>query len=120
MSTSDAILRVVRMEFRPEACAAFDALFAAERSRIAASPGCIALACVSDAAGGSGRTTLSVWRTAEDLVTYRDGEVFRGVWQQAKRGFAHRPVAWSMVVDAAFIATAAAYLGPPNDSPCWP
>jgi|GEM_PF-240578 len=120
MTGEGPILRVVRMAFRPEACEAFDALFRSTQARIAAAPGCCGVTCLPDVEGGSGRTTLSVWRSVRDLEQYRESALFRAVWAETKPGFSAPPVAWSMPVDAAFIAAAEAYLGAPNDSPCWP
>ena len=120
MTHDSPILRVVRMAFRPEACEAFDALFRANKARIAAVPGCCCVTCLPDVEGGGGRTTLSVWRSLRDLEAYRASELFKAVWSETKPGFAAPPVAWSMPVDGAFIAAAEAYLGAPNDSPCWP
>ncbi|MGA1373520.1 MAG: putative quinol monooxygenase [Flavobacteriales bacterium] len=114
------ILRLVRMQFRPEALADFDALFTAYRDRIAAAPGCVAVTCLPDVAGSLARTTVSVWRAAEDLETYRQSPLFREVWSKTKTGFSAPPHAFSLVAEGMFFAAAAAYLGPPNDSTCWP
>ena len=118
--TRSPILRIVRMQFRPDALAAFDALFVAYRDRIAAAPGCAAVTCLLDTGGTPGRTTLSVWRSAEDLENYRQSALFREVWSKTKPGFSAPPEAWSLAADSVFFAAAAAYLGPPNDSTCWP
>jgi heme-degrading monooxygenase HmoA len=114
------ILRVVRMDFRAEECGPFDLLFEDARSRISAVPGCLGVTCFSDVAGGGGRTTFSVWQSERALEAYRESALFKEVWALTKPGFQSRPVAWSMPVDASFIASAAAYLGASNDSPCWP
>jgi hypothetical protein len=118
--TRSPILRIVRMQFRPDAVAEFDALFTAYSDRIAAAAGCAAVACMPDADGTAGRTTLSVWRSAEDLENYRQSALFRDVWSKTKPGFSAPPEAWSLAADSVFFAAAAAYLGPPNDSTCWP
>lgn len=91
------LLRTVRMTFRPDALPAFFEMFEATRDRIAAQPGCRALALWADPRFPNILTTVSEWDSAEALDAYRASELFTATWARTKAWFAAPPVAHSHV-----------------------
>ncbi len=91
------LLRTVRMTFRPDAVPAFLALFGATRGKIAAQPGCHALALWADPRYSNILTTVSEWTGAEALDAYRATDLFAATWAETKAMFAAPPIAISHV-----------------------
>lgn len=91
------LLRTVRMTFHPERLAAFHALFAATRERIAGAPGCRSLELWQDPRYANILTTVSLWDGPEALDAYRASDLFRETWAQTTPLFAAPPVATSHV-----------------------
>ena len=91
------LLRTVRLTLRPDAVAAFHALFAATRPRIAAAPGCHSLDLWQDARYANILTTVSLWDGPEALDAYRRSDLFRETWARTTPLFAAPPVATSHV-----------------------
>ena len=89
------ILRVVKMEFKPESLSAFDTLFNQVHAQIEAMPGCSRVQLLKGSENTCLRTTLSWWENTEDLDAYRRSELFGQVWPQTKAMFQSPPVAWS-------------------------
>lgn len=91
------LLRTVRMTFQPERLAAFHALFAATRARIAAAPGCRSVELWQDPRYATVLTTVSLWDGPDALDAYRASGLFRKTWAETKPMFAGPPVATSHV-----------------------
>ncbi|MEM7656586.1 MAG: antibiotic biosynthesis monooxygenase family protein [Bacteroidota bacterium] len=92
------IVRIVRMEFRPEAVAEFHAIFEASKSHIRSFPGCTHLELHQDAQFPNVRWTYSHWEAQDRLDAYRQSELFGQVWPQTKALFAAKPQAFSLVL----------------------
>lgn len=93
----DALLRTVRMTFRPDAVPAFLALFGRTRGAIASQPGCRHLALWRDPRYPNVLTTVSLWDGEAALDAYRGTDLFRATWAETKAWFAAPPVALSHV-----------------------
>ncbi|MDX1908433.1 MAG: antibiotic biosynthesis monooxygenase family protein [Bacteroidia bacterium] len=93
------ITRMVRMQFRADALAAFEAIFAASKHQIRNFPGCMALELHHDPADPSVRYTWSRWASEEALLAYRQSPIFGQVWPATKALFASPPQAFSMVLE---------------------
>ena len=92
------ILRVVDMVFRANEREAFLALFAEHQQAIASRPGCGGVVLVErdlESTHEAGFSTVSRWRSVEDLDAYRGSELFGIVWPATKRLFARPPHATS-------------------------
>lgn len=92
------IVRIVRMTFAPNAVDRFRAHFDDVAPRIRAMPGCQHLELWQDVRDPNVCTTYSHWDGEDALDAYRDTDVFREAWAEAKSLFAARPVAHSYKV----------------------
>ena len=90
------ILRIVRMDFRPESLADFHQLFDQHKSAIRQVKGCTHLELHSDPLISTVRYTYSHWTSLADLDAYRKSDLFGIVWPKTKRLFAHPPQAFSL------------------------
>lgn len=93
------LIRIVRMQFRPEAVETFRANFAEASPRIRAFPGCDHLELWQDPDQPEIFMTYSHWESAQALETYRHSELFRTTWAKTKVLFAERPLAFSAQSD---------------------
>jgi quinol monooxygenase YgiN len=91
------LLRIVRLEFKPEHAGAFGPYFSNVRQHIAAFPGCMELSYYRDAEHANVFYTYSVWQRAEDLEAYRKSEFFAATWKTVKPFFAAPAQAFSLV-----------------------
>lgn len=89
-------VRVVKMTFREEEIATFQALFEGWRHRIIAFPGCTHLELLHDLDDPRVFFTYSVWASPGDLEAYRTSDVFAGVWPVVKELFATQARAWTV------------------------
>jgi quinol monooxygenase YgiN len=92
------IVRVVRMKFRPEEVAAFQALFEARKGRIRGFEGCRHLELWRDAHDPDVFFTYSHWDHEAALDHYRFSDFFKETWALTKALFADKPNAWSAVI----------------------
>ena len=90
------IVRIVKMEFRPEEVKTFLALFAERKSLIRNFPGCEHLELWQDEHQGHTFFTYSVWQSEQFLDHYRFSELFRDTWDRTKVLFSAKPSAWSV------------------------
>lgn len=90
------IVRLVKMTFRQEEAAHFQALFNAWRHQIIAFPGCRKLELLHDATEPGTFFTRSEWDSAQALEQYRNSSVFADVWPVVKPLFAAKAEAWSL------------------------
>lgn len=95
MPVPDALIRLVRMTFRPHEVDTFLALFDDSSVRIRAFEGCLHLELWRDEDQSNVFTTYSLWRDRESLEHYRRSELFRTTWEKARTIFAAEPEAWS-------------------------
>jgi quinol monooxygenase YgiN len=91
------VIRVVRMVFRPDALAAFEAIFHESQPYIAAFEGCRGVTLHHDAADPRVRYTHSHWNSLADLERYRQSELFANTWAKTKILFDDRPQAFSLL-----------------------
>lgn len=89
------LIRIVRMTFRPEALAAFMALFDASSPHIRAFAGCEHLDLWQDARYPNILTTHSHWTGPDALEAYRQSALFKETWAKTKPLFAAPPQAYS-------------------------
>lgn len=97
MNATPPLIRIVRMEFRPEEVERFLALFETVKRRIRGFPGCRELSLLRDDALAHVMFTYSVWDDAESLSNYRNSALFRDTWKATRVLFAAPAQAHSMI-----------------------
>ena len=90
------IIRIVKMEFEEERIPVFLDIFSSSRDRIRSFPGCKHLQLLQDETDFRVFFTYSHWNKEDDLVTYRNSELFKTVWSDTKKLFRAAPQAWSL------------------------
>lgn len=90
------IRRIVKMVFQSDQCAAFEAIFEANKDKIRAFPGCEHLELWRCRRPSNIYMTFSHWRDETALEQYRQSDLFRETWKKTKILFADRPEAWSL------------------------
>jgi len=84
------------MEFEEELIPQFLEIFAASREKIRSFPGCRHLQLLQSEADPRVFFTYSHWLAEGDLDTYRNSDLFRGVWRSTRKLFCAAPKAWSL------------------------
>ncbi|WP_438962160.1 putative quinol monooxygenase [Nonlabens sp.] len=87
------IVRIVKMHFKPDAVAQFEALFASHKESIRAQEGCSLLELYQDKDDSCSFYTYSYWENEEALNKYRNSELFSKVWPATKVLFDQKPAA---------------------------
>jgi len=90
------IIRIVQMEFEEKLVPDFLKIFAANREKIRSFPGCTHLQLLQGEADPCVFFTYSHWGVEDDLNTYRNSDLFRGVWRNTRKLFRSAPKAWSL------------------------
>lgn len=89
------ITRIVKMTFRAEEIPGFLANFDKHKSEIRTFEGCEKLLLLQDVKNPNVYFTYSWWQDPANLESYRNSELFKGVWAFTKALFAAKPEAWS-------------------------
>ena len=89
-------IRIVKMKFKPEHCKAFEENFDRNKSKIRSFQGCERLELLHDKNDPTIYFTYSYWQKDEDLLKYRNSDLFKGVWAYTKILFDAKPEAWSV------------------------
>ena len=89
------IVRIVKMEFEEVHITDFESLFKITKDKIATSKGCRELCLLHDIHKPQIFMTYSIWDSEEDLLAYRNSELFNSTWNIAKEWFSAKPEAWS-------------------------
>ena len=82
------IIRIVRMNVRPDTVKEFLAHFDQSSARIRQYPGCLHLELWQDIENNGVFITYSQWNSAEALEKYRRSSLFRSTWKKVKPLFA--------------------------------
>ena len=90
------IIRIVRMEFQPAHVDDFLAHFKTIAHLIRNFPGVRQLELHRDASQSNVFYTYSKWDGESELEIYRQSELFKTTWAQAKMWFAGKPRAYSL------------------------
>lgn len=84
------------MEFKEERISDFLRIFASSREKIRAFPGCMHLQLLQGEADPCVFFTYSHWQGENYLDSYRNSDLFRGVWRNTRKLFRSAPKAWSL------------------------
>lgn len=90
------ITRIVRMEFQPAHADDFLAHFQGVAPSIRQFPGVRHLELHRDTSQPNVFYTYSKWDGENDLETYRQSDLFKSAWSQAKSWFSEKPQAFSL------------------------
>ena len=90
------IVRIVKMEFKPQSLDEFLSLFSAVEERIKSYPGCRHLELLSDTTKSNVLFTYSIWDSEVDLNQYRKSEMFMKTWGKTRKLFASKAEASSL------------------------
>jgi heme-degrading monooxygenase HmoA len=85
------------MKFKPDKEAEFMDIFNQVKRNVRSQKGCKGLEILSsESEGEKSIWTLSLWRTVEDLETYRQSDLFKETWASIKPLFASKAKAWTL------------------------
>ena len=84
------------MTFVPGKEGMFLEIFNSSKDRIRACHGCHELQLLNDIAEPNIFFTYSLWDTEEDLLNYRQSQLFEETWKKVKPIFAKDAEAWSL------------------------
>lgn len=90
------IIRIVKMNFKPEKVNEFLKIFDESKELIRNMPGCSHLELLNDVNEKNIFFTYSYWNSESDLNNYRNSEVFAKVWAKTKILFNTKAEAWSV------------------------
>ena len=93
------LIRIVRMDFKPEKVSDFLELFETVEDKIKNFPGCSHLELCKDAKLDNVYYTFSKWQEEENLEKYRHSELFEDTWAKTKVLFGGKPLAYSLQSD---------------------
>ena len=91
------IIRIVRMEFQPAHVDDFLIHFSTIKPLIRSYPGVQHVELHRDADHPGVFYTYSKWDGVCELETYRQSDLFKGAWNQARKWFAAKPQAYSLL-----------------------
>ncbi len=84
------------MSFKPESIPEFLEMFSKKKKLIRNFEGCRFLELYRDKTNDHIFFTYSYWDDEKHLETYRQSELFKGVWAETKIHFNDTPEAWSV------------------------
>ena len=90
------IVRIVKMEFKPECVHEFRSLFSRIKDKISNFEGCMHLELLNESGTSDVIFTYSIWRDEQALNKYRFSELFRSTWTEIKQYFSAPAEAWSL------------------------
>lgn len=90
------LVRIVKMSFNSDKIDEFLSNFEANKTKIRHFEGCKFLELYRDKDNTNIFFTYSYWVSENDLNTYRNSDLFKGVWAKTKPLFNAKPEAWSV------------------------
>ena len=90
------LIRIVKMNFRPDKVNDFKSVFEERKHLIASSKGCEGVELLRDISNPDIFFTYSKWKDELSLEEYRQSELFNEVWSEVKKWFNDKPEAWSV------------------------
>lgn len=90
------MIRIVKMNFKPENVDTFLNLFNENKTKIRNFKGVNHLELLRDINKPTIFFTYSFWCSEQDLENYRNSDLFKSIWSKTKPLFASPPEAWSV------------------------
>jgi quinol monooxygenase YgiN len=90
------MVRIVKLEFKPEFIISFREVYTAVNQKILAMPGCNGVQLLQDITNKNIFFTYSNWDNEAALNNYRNSALFLETWQTIKPWFANKAEAWSV------------------------
>ena len=91
------LVRIVKLTFKKENIASFEAIFENNKKKIRQADGCTFLELLQSEEENNIFFTYSHWNSATDLENYKNSEFFKYVWLKTKQLFEDKPEAWSLI-----------------------
>ncbi|MEG3658638.1 antibiotic biosynthesis monooxygenase family protein [Arenibacter palladensis] len=91
------LVRIVKLTFKKENIASFEAIFENNKKKIRQADGCTFLELLQSEEENNIFFTYSHWNSATDLENYKNSEFFKNVWLKTKQLFEEKPEAWSLI-----------------------
>lgn len=91
------IIRLVKLSIQPNKMDAFVNAFNTHKHEIKAFNGCNHLELLAENNDSGIVFTYSKWDSQDDLESYRNSELFKGIWSTVKPMFSDKPEAWSTI-----------------------
>ncbi|MCK0147610.1 antibiotic biosynthesis monooxygenase [Arenibacter sp. F26102] len=91
------LVRIVKLTFKKENIASFEAIFEKNKRKIRQVEGCTFLELLQSKEEDNIYFTYSYWNSTADLENYRNSEFFKSVWKKTKLLFEEKPEAWSLI-----------------------
>lgn len=90
------IIRLVKMQFRPETKGDFVSVFLERKEGVLSQPGCKSVRLFNDLKDPNIYFTYSIWDSQAALEDYRKTAFFKETWGLTKALFADKARAWSV------------------------
>jgi len=91
------LVRIVKLTFKKENIASFEAIFEENKIKIRQVEGCTFLELLQSKEVENVFFTYSYWNSITDLENYRNSKFFKSVWNRTKLLFEDKPEAWSLM-----------------------
>ena len=91
------LVRIVKLTFKKENIASFEAIFEENKIKIRHVEGCTFLELLQSKEAENVFFTYSYWNSTTDLENYRNSKFFKSVWNSTKLLFEDKPEAWSLM-----------------------
>ena len=91
------LVRIVKLTFKKENIASFEAIFEENKIKIRQAEGCTFLELLQSKEAENVFFTYSYWNSTTDLENYRNSKFFKSVWNSTKLLFEDKPEAWSLM-----------------------
>lgn len=89
------MIRIVKLTLDPDHLDDFIAHFDTVKNNINSFPGCVGMQLLTDKNQKGIVFTYSKWENEGALESYRNSELFQGIWPNVKKWFIDKPQAWS-------------------------
>ena len=90
------LVRIVKLSIEDQSIEAFLNNFENSKQKIRAFEGCLLLELYQDKHNSNIFFTYSYWDDEAALNTYRNSDLFKGIWAKTKPMFNAKPEAWSV------------------------
>lgn len=91
------LVRIVKLTFKPENSASFEAMFNEVKKTIRGFEGCLRLELHQTIDRPNIYFTYSYWKDEAALENYRNSNFFKTTWARTKTLFGSKPEAWSVI-----------------------
>jgi quinol monooxygenase YgiN len=91
------IIRIVKMVFQHDKISDFLEIFNNSKPRILKSEGCRLVELRINNVKSTEFFTISHWDHENYLDSYRNSDLFKNTWNETKKLFSEKPIAWTLI-----------------------